>query len=344
MTKKFDVVIGNPPYQDEAVGGATSAPPIYPQFMDAAYEIGSKAVLITPARFLFNAGYTTKTWNQKMLDDKHLSVPVYVPNSNTLFPGTDIKGGVAVTYRDSEQNLGPLGVFTKHEELTSIMRKVTSFGGTSFASLVTKRDAYKYTHKMHEEHPEASEAMSHSAQHIVIANAFEKLPFLFTAGKPDSSDKYVRIMGLSGNKREIRWVRRDFITGPKSFEHFKVAVAKANGSGNFGEALSTPVVLEPQVATTQTFLTVGSFEKSEEASACLNYIRTKFARALLGVLKITQDNPSRVWEHVPAQDFSSESDIDWSKSIPEIDQQLYKKYNLSASEMDFIETNVKAMS
>lgn len=122
-----------------------------------------------------------------------------------------------------------------------------------------------------------------------------------------------------------------------------MAVAKANGSGNFGEALSTPVVLEPQVATTQTFLTVGNFENSEEASACLDYTRTKFARALLGVLKITQDNPSRVWEHVPAQDFSSNSDIDWSKSVPEIDQQLYKKYGLSASEIDFIEANVKAM-
>lgn len=344
MTKKFDVVIGNPPYQDEAVGDATSAPPIYPQFMEAAYEIGTKAILITPARFLFNAGYTTKTWNKKMLDDQHLSVPLYVPNSNMLFPGTDIKGGVAVTYRDSEKELGPIKVFTKHDELASIMQKVASFGGASFADLVTKRDAYKYTQKMHKEHPEASGAMSRTAQHIVIANAFEKLQFLFTVSKPDSTHEYVRILGLAGNKREFRWVRRDFITGPESFKQFKVAVSKASGSGHFGESLSTPVILEPQVATTQTFLTVGSFNNNDEASSCLNYIRTKFARALLGVLKITQDNPSRVWEHVPAQDFSSNSKIDWSKSIPEIDQQLYKKYGLSPSEIDFIEDNVKAMS
>src|SRR5690606_13244363 len=100
MVKKFDVVIGNPPYQKEASGDGTRDTPIYNLFMDAAYEMGDKVVLITPARFLFNAGLTPTAWNRKMLEDPHLSVPHYVPDSNELFPGTDIKGGIAVTYRD----------------------------------------------------------------------------------------------------------------------------------------------------------------------------------------------------------------------------------------------------
>ena len=100
MSKKFDVVIGNPPYQEEAQGGGTRDTPVYHLFMDAAYEVGKKAVLITPARFLFNAGFTPKAWNEKMLADPHLTVPHYVPNSDDLFPGTTIKGGIAVTYRD----------------------------------------------------------------------------------------------------------------------------------------------------------------------------------------------------------------------------------------------------
>ena len=66
-------------------------------------------------------------------------------------------------------------------------------------------------------------------------------------------------------------------------------------------------------------------------------------RALLGIKKITQDNPKGVWSTIPLQDFTSNSDIDWSKSIPEIDRQLYKKYSLSADEINFIETKVKAM-
>jgi len=75
----------------------------------------------------------------------------------------------------------------------------------------------------------------------------------------------------------------------------------------------------------------------------LKYIKTKFARTLLGVLKITQDNLPRTWSKIPLQNFTSKSDIDWTKSISEIDQQLYKKYNLSQEEIDFIEKMIKPM-
>ena len=73
------------------------------------------------------------------------------------------------------------------------------------------------------------------------------------------------------------------------------------------------------------------------------YVKTKFARAMLGVLKITQDCPAPKWKYVPLQDFTSKSDIDWTKSVHEIDLQLYKKYGLSKEEKDFIETHVKEM-
>ncbi|MGO1442546.1 MAG: restriction endonuclease, partial [Lactobacillus delbrueckii] len=73
------------------------------------------------------------------------------------------------------------------------------------------------------------------------------------------------------------------------------------------------------------------------------YIKTKFCRTLLGTLKITQHNSISAWKNVPLQDFTSNSDIDWTKSIPEIDQQFYKKYNLTEDEINFIETKVQAM-
>ncbi len=90
-------------------------------------------------------------------------------------------------------------------------------------------------------------------------------------------------------------------------------------------------------------MSVGKFDTKEEAEACLKYIKTKFARAMLGTLKITQHNIQETWLNVPLQDFSASSDIDWNKSIPEIDKQLYSKYKLSAEEINFIEKNVRTM-
>ncbi len=89
---KFDYIIGNPPYQEEATNNGRQ-PPIYHKFMDEAYEISDRVELITPARFLFNAGQTPKAWNQKMLSDKNLKVLYYEANAEKVFPGKEIKGG-----------------------------------------------------------------------------------------------------------------------------------------------------------------------------------------------------------------------------------------------------------
>lgn len=91
---KFDVIIGNPPYQDEIVGEQkTFLPPIYHVFIEQSYKVGKIVELIHPARFLFNAGSTPKEWNQKMLHDPHLKVMYYQQDSSKIFGGTDIKGG-----------------------------------------------------------------------------------------------------------------------------------------------------------------------------------------------------------------------------------------------------------
>lgn len=343
MSKKFDVVIGNPPYQEEAKGAGTRDTPVYHLFMDAAYEVGKKAVLITPARFLFNAGFTPKAWNKKMLADPHLSVPVYVPNSAELFPGTDIKGGIAVTYRDADRKGEPIGTFTSSPELNEIVQKVVTHHPPSLADQVSSGRAYAYTPKMHDENPEASSLMSSDAQFRISTNTFEQLPFLFHESEPDDGQDYVQVFGLIKNVRFSRWIRSDYVTGPASFATYKTALPAANGSGVFGEMLSTPTVLEPNTAVTQTFITIGTFHNRDEAESCLKYIKTKFARTMLGVLKITQHNPAKVWKHVPLQDFTRASDIDWSKSIPEIDQQLYAKYDLDDDAISFIESHVKPM-
>jgi hypothetical protein len=343
MTRKFDVVIGNPPYQEEAQGGGKRDSPIYHRFMDAAYEVGNRVVLITPARFLFNAGFTPKAWNEKMLADEHLTVPHYVANSDELFPGTDIKGGVAVTFRDQATAGTPLGTFTKYPELNDILHKVAARGGASIESHVTTGRSFRYTQRMHEENPQASGLMSSDAQYQVSTNAFEHVAFLFHDEHPDDGHEYVRVFGRFQGSRVFRWIRRDYFDGPDSLSKFKVALSKVNGSGALGEVLVNPVVLDPDVGATYTFITIGAFDTRGEADACRKYISTKFARAMLGVRKVTQDNKRHVWKYVPLQDFTSASDIDWSRSIAEIDAQLYAKYSLDATEIDFIEDRVTPM-
>lgn len=122
---KFDFIIGNPPYQEEIEG--SSDRPIYNAFMDAVYEISDKVELITPARFLFNAGKTPKAWNQKMMEDIHLKVLFYERDSSKIFPNTNINGGIAITYRDASKNFGAIEVFSPYDELRSIQEKFNRF-------------------------------------------------------------------------------------------------------------------------------------------------------------------------------------------------------------------------
>lgn len=105
--------------------------------------------------------------------------------------------------------------------------------------------------------------------------------------------------------------------------------------------LGTSVVGEPDVGATQTFITIGKFDTREEAENCNKYIQTKFCRVMLSILKVTQHNPPATWAKVPLQDFTANSDIDWSRPIWEVDQQLYRKYGLSDAEIDFIERHIE---
>ena len=108
--------------------------------------------------------------------------------------------------------------------------------------------------------------------------------------------------------------------------------------------LGTPVIAEPSIGHTESFISIGEFHSRNEAEATIKYVKSKFARCLLGVLKVTQDNPPDKWKYVPIQDFTASSDIDWSRPISEIDQQLYAKYGLDQTEISFIESHVKEMT
>lgn len=338
---KFDVVIGNPPYQEEVEG--TSDKQIFPYFMDQAYKIGEKVELITPAKFLSNAGKTSKKWNEKMLNDSHLKVTFFEQDSSKVFSNTDIKGGVCVTYRDALANLGPIGTFTPFSELQSIIRKVVFSKKIKFEPM--SKNIYLQNKfnldSLYKDFPELKSRIGSLGREKRLTTSIFSLP-IFTKDKDEEHS--IKIWGIvNGNTRNYRFMNEKYLDPKSSLHSYKVLLPKSNGSGALGEVLSTPLIGEPLIGYTQSFIGIGKFDNRAEAENEMKYIKSKFCRVMLGTLKVTQDNNKGTWKNVPLQNFTDDSDIDWSKSIHEIDHQLYKKYGLDEQEIEFIETKVKEM-
>lgn len=339
---KFDYVIGNPPYQDEQIGTNNQAKPVYNLFMDSAYKVGNVVELITPARFLSQAGATPKAWNRKMLDSKNLKVLVYWGNSTVAFNGVDIKGGVCITYFDKNRNFEPIKVFIENEQLRDIYNKTCKISHHHIGEIVYSPDSYRFTDQLFVDYPELIGRTDRTHERAVASNVFERYPEIF---RGNSDKDNVQVVGRKNGSRISLYTKKVYLNNPGNLEKWKVLMAGAIGTGSFGEILSDPIVVGPDTCHTQTFLSMGAFDTQYEANSLSRYVRTKFARALLGIMKTTQNNQSKlVWSKIPLQDFTSSSDIDWSKSIPEIDRQLYQKYGLSEEEVDFIESHVKEMT
>jgi hypothetical protein len=339
---KFSAVVGNPPYQDRTEGESTQMPSIYNLFMEESYTLSDKVCLITPARFLFNAGSTPENWNLKMLSDEHIKILQYFGDSSILFPNTDIKGGVVITYRDKNINFGAIGVFTLYPELNSIREKIVNREDfIPLSSIIYLQNKFILEELLRAKPHYINILGSKGKERRLTTPIFEKLD-IFSKEKKSRDD--IKIAGLVKNKRTLRWIENKFIEEHPNLDKYKVVVTAANGSGKLGEVLSNPEILEPFTGFTFSFISFGAFQNLSEAQNLLKYIKTKFSRSLLAVLKITQHNFPKTWSNIPLQDFTEKSDIDWSASITEIDQILYKKYNLNQKEIDFIEKNVKPMN
>jgi len=204
----YNAVVGNPPYQLKQ--DDTSDNPIYHQFMELGYKLSNLATFITPGRFLFNAGKTPKVWNDKMLNDEHLKVVWYKSDSSEVFPNVDIKGGVAVTLRNSSVNFGKIGVFTKHMEVSSILKKVITKNFISIKDLVFAPESYRLSKKIHSDHEEVISLLSNGHPFDVTTNIFDKLSDYFYDNKPSDNNEYIQIYGRQNNERTFKWIRREY--------------------------------------------------------------------------------------------------------------------------------------
>lgn len=343
---KFDAVVGNPPYQEETKD--TSDRPIYNYFMSSSYKISDLVCLITPARFLFNAGKTPKAWNNIMLNDRHIRVMIFEKDSWKFFPNTNISGGVAVTIRDLSQELGPIGVFHRFDEVRTITEKVqTAKDYNSIKEIMFLQNKFNLQ-ALYSDFPEFKKIVgSGGCERRLTSSIFSQLS-VFKDKKINEND--TAVLGLANTKRTLRYIAKKYLDESDSnLNYFKVAISAADGAaGLLGDdsprITGSPTVLDKHTGITQTFLSFGKFTNQQEAVNCCKYIKTKFTRLMVGTLKATNGTKIEVWSKVPIQDFTNNSDIDWQRSIQEIDQQLYKKYMLNDDEIEFIESHIKPMS
>ncbi len=331
---KFDVIISNPPYQLSDGGGTgSSAMPIYQHFVEAAKNLKPRYLsMIIPARWM-TGGKGLDDFREKTIHDKHFTVLHDYANAEDCFSGVDIKGGVCyfLWERDKEKmcdiyrhdNNGVIfsqrylveeddGIFIRYPQLVSIKHKVWKNKAESFETIVSSRKPYGL------------------ASDFFVNPAKYGLPPIYDKPFPDGYS----ILGLVALKRVLKYIPKNYpLPKQGSLNKYKIFMSKAYGTGEFGESPTLPIIGFPKELCTETFLEIGNFDTQAEAENCMSYLKTKLFRCLVSIRKQTQNSSAKDYQFVPMQDFSK----------PWTDEELYKKYDLTQEEIDFIESMIKPM-
>jgi len=333
---KFDVIIGNPPYQ-LSTGGSLDmqATPIYDKFIDAAKRLKPSYIsMIIPSRWM-NGGFALDKFRDEMINDKSIKVMHDYLNAEECFSGISLTGGVCYFLWEKNYN-GKCHIYThegndkvvesvrylkeegcstyiRYSEAISILEKVRAFKEESFSEIVSQRDPFGLNY---------------------FENGTERM---FKPTKFEAFNNSVKVYYFGWSKKGLGYVERSKITTRlEQVDKYKIFISKANGAASKQApyaVISQPFIAAPNECCNMTYLCVGSFDTETEAKNCQSYITTKFFRFLVSLLKNTQNALKKVYEFVPLQDFSKP----WS------DKELYAKYGLSQDEIDFIEELIKPM-
>ena len=343
---KFDVIIGNPPYQ-MADGGGTgdSAKPLYHLFIEQAKKLSPRYLtMIVPSRWM-KGGKGLSEFRKTMMNDTRIRVIHDFEDAKECFAGLHIDGGVCYFLWDRDYNgkvdyhFKSLDGTTNHSyrflksdfsetvirdfRQSSIIQK-TSKDQIKFQTIVSARNPYGF-----------------NADFFNTPEAYSQI-VVYDIG--DSSR--VKIYGVKGKKggaKRVSGYIKEIVVekSRESINQYKLFFSKA-----YMTTSTVPpeiIIGTPKTICTETFLLIGGFDTESEALNCLSYIKTKFFRALLFYNRHSLNISRESFELIPIQDFTSNSDIDWMLPIEKIDAQLYKKYSLEENEITFIETMIKPM-
>lgn len=332
---EFTVICGNPPYQLQTAGSVESqAVPIYNKFIEQAKRLNPRYLtMIVPARWL-NGGFGLDKFREIMLKESQISDMHIFMDSNECFPGVDISGGICYFLWDknkhekcnvyNHQN-GKINVlsrplletgmncFIRENNAVSIMSKVIAKHEESFMNLVTPADPFGLNYK--------------EGNTVKMAKDFHH-------NTPSKDDVGVYYYGHQ--KDGIGYIDKSRITSNvDAVNKYKVLISKAYGErGAYPYfIIGKPFLAEPNTCCNMSYIMAGSYDTKEEAENVMSYMRTKFFRFLVSILKSTQNAYKKVYELVPMQDFSKT----WT------DEELYKKYNITKEEIDFIDSMIKPM-
>jgi len=319
---KFDVIIGNPPYQLSDGGFGTSAIPIYDKFVNQAIKLSPRYLsMIIPARW-FSGGKGLDDFRAQMLSDRRIRVIHDFPDATDVFPGVQIKGGICyfLWCRDDKGDcniISHAGGSIKSEEVRPLLEKNSE-------TFIRFNEAVPILKKVQ------------SFDEISISNNVSSAkPFglrTFFKGEVKPFKNSVKLYQNGG----VGYVSEKTLT--KNIElinKYKVFVPRAgSGSDSFPHSiLGKPFIGEPGSASTETYIVAASFNNLLEAENFMSYLKTRFFRFLVLLNKPTQDAPRRVYKYVPMQDFQEFWD----------DQKLYRKYQINEKEIKFINELIREM-
>lgn len=344
---KFTAIVGNPPYQITGGSGGNNDAPIFQAFSMLAHQMTSDYVtMIEPARW-FAAGRENLLgdYRNHMLTCGAVKKLVTYTDSSKLFSNVDIKGGICyymydknyrgqcsyILHRDNdtisrEIELDDFDILIREPVLAQLVKDVTS---------KAKVQGLKFVDTI----------ISNDTPFGIPSNPRTSTKTPFSVYENSTNEHNTILYHIENNVRKVEYVKRkDVIKNIDAIDKWKVFIPGGYGAGESfpHQILGVPELAPSNSVCSQSYL-YAAFNTEEEAKSFMKYLKSKTFRALVCAIKITQSAPQRVYKFVPLQDFTAQSDIDWSKSVAEIDQQLYKKYNLSQDEIDFIEKMIKPM-
>lgn len=324
---KFNVIVGNPPYQMDGGAGGTSASPLYNVFVEQAKALNpDHLAMIIPSRWMAG-GRGLDDFRQSMLSDGKISHLVDYPNTKDIFPGVDIKGGVCYFL----WNAGYEG-----DAAMTIIRGEESFGPVNrnlgeFDVLVRDGRALDILHLVQGRGEATIESMISGNTPFGLATNFKG----FTKSQTGQAGE-IKIYLFGEGKRSEGFAADSVVNKNRSLiAEWKVLLPAAYGAGETvpHQILGQSIISEPQSVCTQTYLTFGPFESKSQAENAQRYLNTRVARFLVSLRKISQDAQASVYSWVPVQDWN----IAWT------DELLLERYGISGSQWGYIQSMVKEM-